>query len=290
VNTQLQFRATGMQPQLWNPTTLETKSLAVYTEGNKKTTIPLQMEAHGSMFVIFSKEKPSVVHITSVAEKGNPIFPSANGISEVNFESVLGANGAITVSGNEGSYNLSLSDGSKKIVAIQPNESTTLQGPWDVRFAFGWGFNAIQQFDTLSDWLKNPNPEIAAYSGLASYKLAFTLPAGFLKSERTYQIDLGKVGEVARIFLNGVEIGTTVFPPHQFNLNKVLREGENNLVVEVANTWLNQYLFDLKKVPEQRRLNTNVSKSDFLKAGNQPLSSGLLGPVQIISLPKNELK
>ncbi|MDD2797358.1 MAG: glycosyl hydrolase [Bacteroidales bacterium] len=290
VNTQLQFRATGMQPQLWNPTTLETKPLAVYTEWKKTTTIPLQMEAHGSMFVIFSKEKPSVLHITSVTENKNTIFPSATDVSDVAFEAALGANGAIKVSGSKGTYNLSLSDGSKKVVTIQPNESTTLQGPWDVRFAYGWGFNAIQQFDILSDWLKNPNPEIAAYSGLASYKLAFTLPAGFLRSDRAFQIDLGKVGEVARVFLNGTEVGTTVFEPHQLSLNNVLREGENNLVVEVANTWLNQYLYDLKKAPEQKRLNTNVSKGDFLKAGNQPLSSGLIGPVQIVSLSKNELK
>jgi hypothetical protein len=66
-------------------------------------------------------------------------------------------------------------------------------------------------------------------------------------------------------------------------LNNVLRVGKNNIVIEVANTWLNQYLADLKRNPEQKILNTNVGKGDFLKAGSTPLPSGLMGPVQLVA-------
>jgi hypothetical protein len=51
----------------------------------------------------------------------------------------------------------------------------------------------------------------------------------------------------------------------------------------VANTWLNQYIADQKRAPENKYLNSNVNKNDFLKAGNQPLPSGLMGPVKIVA-------
>jgi hypothetical protein len=98
------------------------------------------------------------------------------------------------------------------------------------------------------------------------------------------------VGEVARVFLNGVEAGTSVFPPHILKLNNVLRVGENNIVIEVANTWLNQYLADLNRSPEQKLLNTNVGKGDFLKAGATSLPSGLIGPVHIVAISKMQIK
>ena len=121
---------------------------------------------------------------------------------------------------------------------------------------------------------------------MASYKLAFNVSKEFLAANKSYSIDLGKVGEVARVFLNGVEVGTSVFPPHVLKLDNVLRKGENNIVIEVANTWLNQYIADQKRVPENKYLNSNVKKNEFLKAGNEPLPSGLMGPVKIVSTAK----
>jgi hypothetical protein len=172
---------------------------------------------------------------------------------------------------------------STKSVEATENARLNLAGPWDVRFSFGYGFDPIQQFDSLIDWRNHPNKALSSYSGLASYKLAFNVSKDYLSANKDFSIDLGKVGEVARVFLNGVEVGTSVFPPHILKLNNVLRVGENNIVIEVANTWLNQYLADLKRSPEQKLLNTNVGKGDFLKAGATPLASGLIGPVQIVA-------
>lgn len=291
VNSVLQFRVTGMQPQLWDPLTLEMSQPAVYNVDNFSTTLPLKLGSYSSIFVVFSKEKPISLHVTSVSSNKEPVFPNKTNVSTINLIIAKSTDNSFEVNSDvAGQYELTLSDGTNRIVEVQKKKTEILKGPWDVRFAYGWGFNPVQQFDSLIDWLNNPNPEIAAYSGLVSYKLAFALPKEFLTSEKKYTIDLGKVGEVARVFLNGIEVGTSICPPHQFMLENVLREGENNLVVEVANTWLNQYLYDIKKAPENRRLNTNVSTADFLKAGNQPLSSGLMGPVRIIASESSWIK
>jgi hypothetical protein len=237
VKAQLQLRASGMQPQLWNPVTTETTVLSDYSADNKRTNCTVSLSGYGSVFVIFSKELPSKAGVFS----------------------------------------------STKSVETTENARLNLAGPWDVRFTFGYGFDPIQQFDSLIDWRNHPNKALSSYSGLASYKLAFNVSNDYLSPNKDFSIDLGKVGEVARVFLNGVEAGTSVFPPHILKLNNVLRVGENNIVIEVANTWLNQYLADLNRSPEQKLLNTNVGKGDFLKAGATSLPSGLIGPVHIVA-------
>jgi hypothetical protein len=237
VTAQLQFRVTGMQPQLWNPVTTEITFLTNYTIDNKHTTCSVSLDGYGSAFVVFSKELPSVTG---------------------EFKTIHTAE-------------------------RKENETFLLNGKWDVRFAFGYGFDPVQQFDSLIDWRFHSNNALQSYSGLASYKLGFDISKDFLSIGKDFSIDLGKVGEVARVFLNGTEVGTSVFPPHVLKLKNVLREGENNIVIEVANTWLNQYIADLKRKPGEKLLNTNVSKNDFLKAGSSPLPSGLIGPVKIIS-------
>ena len=238
VTAQIQFRVTGMQPQLWNPVTTETSVLSDYSVDNKQTICSVSLSGYGSVFVIFSKELSSKLGVFS----------------------------------------------SNK--SIENTSSLKLNGPWDVRFSFGYGFDAIQKFDSLIDWRNHSNKALSSYSGLASYKLAFNVSKDFLAGNKDFSINLGKVGEVARVFLNGVDVGTSVFPPHILKLNNVLREGENNIVIEVANTWLNQYLADLKRKPGEKLLNTNVNKIDFLKAGSNPLPSGLIGPVKIMAKNK----
>ena len=126
--------------------------------------------------------------------------------------------------------------------------------------------------------------------GTASYKMAFTLPVGFLEKDKEYSLDLGTVGEMARVYLNGTEVGVSLFPPHRVKLGNTLREGENNIVIEVANTWQNQLTFDNSGAPsDSQRLRSNLKGSKQFSTGERPwtkvkpLTSGLIGPVKIIS-------
>ena len=158
VTAQVQFRATGMQPQLWNPVTAETTVLSDYMVDAKKTTCSISLSGYGSVFVIFSKELPSKLGVFST----------------------------------------------KKSIDARSISSLSLNGPWDVRFTYGYGFDPIQKFDSLVDWRNHSNKELSSYSGLASYKLAFNVSKEFLSTNNSYSISLGKVGEVARVYLNGV--------------------------------------------------------------------------------------
>jgi hypothetical protein len=221
---------------------------------------------------------------------GNEIFPAQKKVENFPYTSNISNNSIQFAASKSADYQLKLSDGTSKNLTVSEQEIVKLNGPCDVRFEQGWGFEPIQKMDSLVDWVKQPNAALSHYSGLASYKLAFTLPKGYLSANKQYQLELGKVGEVARVYLNGVELGVSLFPPHKLLVDNVLREGQNNMVVEVANTWLNQYLSDIQQPLSEQRLRTNVDKADFVKNGAFPLPSGLIGPVQLVAISKMQIK
>lgn len=54
-------------------------------------------------------------------------------------------------------------------------------------------------------------------------------------------LDLGQVHELARVFLNGEEVGIGMWKPYRFSIHEQLREGVNRLRVDVTNTLANRY-------------------------------------------------
>ncbi len=132
-----------------------------------------------------------------------------------------------------------------------------LPGPWHV---------SVSPVD-------GPSAEWGKMEELQPFNVPENLPdfAGTLRYETTFSatgnektLNLGAVGEIATVTLNGKLCGTAVASPYRFDIAKVVRKGDNVLVVEVVN---NPYF----------REKANDRFSDYL-----PLSAGgLLGPVMM---------
>ena len=108
-----------------------------------------------------------------------------------------------------------------------------------------------------------------------------------LEKDRSWILDLGRVGEVVRVYLNGQEVATRVFPPYNIEIGEYLKAGENYLVIEVVNTWLNQLIGEKDKPFDEQRTRSNVgrgTKEDVRRLWEdyEPQPSGLIGPVRII--------
>ena len=61
-----------------------------------------------------------------------------------------------------------------------------------------------------------------------------------------------------------------------------LRPGENELRVEVANTWHNRLVGDSALVPAERITRTNIREP--FSPDTPLLEAGLLGPVRLVSI------
>jgi hypothetical protein len=154
-----------------------------------------------------------------------------------------------------------------------PHIITQLHGPWSVQFdtAFG-GPAASVVFDSLTDWSRHPDTAIRYYSGMAVYRQSFN----FTRTEKLVYLTLGKVANIATVYVNGINCGT-VWTGNELDIGNAVRTGENTIRIEVANTWVNRLTGD-QRLPEGRRRTWTTSP---WKSDGELLPAGLLGPVYI---------
>ena len=172
-----------------------------------------------------------------------------------------------------------------------------ITGPWDVRFPHGWGAPPIVLFDELISWTQHPDNGVKYFSGIATYRKEFEIPADMLGPDKHVLLDLGRVKLMADVYLNGRHLGILWKPPFQADITHVAKPGKNRLVVEVANVWSNRIVGD-RKLPENKRYTrTNLPRAvvsrhlPFIRWEDAPLlESGLLGPVRLLSAKKIEVK
>lgn len=73
--------------------------------------------------------------------------------------------------------------------------------------------------------------ELSDYSGPIRYTGRF-----WLEGEESFSwIDLGRVGEIANVWLNRIDCGVRISPPYCYRIQNALQKGWNELVIEVVN-------------------------------------------------------
>ena len=172
--------------------------------------------------------------------------------------------------------------GSSQLNAPTFGEPTEIAGPWAVSFDPKWGGPKSVTFDELTDWTERPEPGIRYYSGTATYRKSFELPAALHggSGSRRIMLELGVVKNVAEVRLNGRELGVYWTAPWRTDITGVAKPTGNQLEITVVNLWPNRLIGDQLSPPEERRTKTNVTKFED-KTKHMLLPSGLLGPVQI---------
>jgi hypothetical protein len=84
---------------------------------------------------------------------------------------------------------------------------------------------------------------------------------------------------MARVKLNGKDLGVVWKSPFRLKLDEALKPGENRLEIEVANLWPNRLIGDAG-LPEAQRV-AWTTWNPFAK-DTPLLESGLLGPVKLM--------
>lgn len=223
------FRVEGKIPEIWNPQTGKTAATSYKIE-NGYTTIPLNLEAHDAVFVVFRKKT-----------------------------------------------------GQKSLEIPRPVEKrlAVIEGPWNIRFQPDRGAPEEITLEKLSPWNENADNRVKYFSGTGTYSNKIEVPEGWMQAGTRLWLDLGDVKNLAEIMVNGKSLGIVWKTPFRIDVTDALKKGENTIIIKVTNLWVNRLIGD-QQADETNKI--TYTTQAFYQADSPLLQSGLLGPVELISL------
>ncbi len=161
-----------------------------------------------------------------------------------------------------------------------PNELATVAGPWQVTFQSNRGAPATATFDRLASYTENPDAGIKYFSGTATYTQTVNVPGNALGKGEKIWLDLGEVGNLAEVLVNGQSTGVVWKAPFRVDITKAVKPGANTLAINVTNVWVNRLIGD-----KQPGVSTTYTTTTFpyYKATSTLQPAGLLGPVRLLA-------
>ena len=248
-NGEVEFSETGLVPEIWDADTGKKTVCSQWRVCDGKVRVKVRLGHLESAVVVFVKGEEALR-----AEKcdGGDIVRDEDGRLYA------------LISGDKRCRVL-LSDGSLRNLKVKMPNEIHLSDGWTLYASDSDGVGvegkAEMKLDKLRSWRQIS--EIRNYSGTGSYRIAFDVSPEMLRDDLLVELDLGKVYEVAEVWLNGKRVGVSWYPPYRLDITGHLKRGRNELRVDVANILKN-----------------------YLTKKKYSHPSGLLGPVKIRGIPK----
>lgn len=164
--------------------------------------------------------------------------------------------------------------------APAPHRGTTAlddlrTGDWWMTFDLGSEGVRTVRAGQLFDWSRSEDRRLRYYSGTAACRTTFRwrgrIPARVV-------LELEGVHDVAAVKVNGRPCGTAWTAPYEVDITEALRKGENNLVIEVSNTWANALLGADSGQPPFRGIWTNAP---YRRKEQMLLPAGITGGIRV---------
>ena len=252
----------GRIPELWDPENRTILRARDWREVDGRTEVVLNLPVCGSMFVMFRNR--------AVAESV-PLEKRYNVVQEI-----------------------------------------PMDGSWMVEFPNAFRPNALAKgapeqvhFDRLVDWAKHDEKRIRGFSGSALYRRRINLTDAV--SLDRLVLDLGDVRDFATVTVNGHVYPALWKPPFRVDVSDAVKGSVLDVSIRVTNRWPNKLIDDdrkpddctwkksavhgdaIEEIPEwvEKGLPSPTGRDTFVtwrhwRGTDQPLSSGLLGPVKLV--------
>jgi hypothetical protein len=271
------FRAGARAPELWDPRTGTIAPAGMFRRTDTGVDVSLSLAPMGSVFVVFRGRIPAA----SIAS----VTPSAQ-IERTGDSFRLVAERA-------GNFTVTFASGLRSQVTVLPLSGVMmLDTDWTVDFASPAGSPSGILLPRAAPWTQQASPEIKHFAGTATYRRSFALPDGWRARAKRVELDLGRLWAIGEVSMNGRPLGVVWTPPFRVDCTDALRDGPNELVVEVTGTWHNRLVGEARgAVPRWTKTNVTQSQRGLgkeLQSGPWKnldlIEAGLFGPVRLIPL------
>lgn len=188
--------------------------------------------------------------------------------------------------------------GIRQSFSVRPAEARStvdISSGWTVNFDPKWGGPEEVRFETLTDWKDSEDERIRYYSGVAFYHRSFSLEK---RPDDKISVRFGSVHNIAALRVNGKYVTTLWTSPWEADITAYVRNGENEIEVEVANLWVNRIIRDMSinedkpepgKWPlwlfnQEERHSGRLSYATYehYRKDSPLVSSGLIGKAEIV--------
>ena len=149
-----------------------------------------------------------------------------------------------------------------------------LSGAWKVTFRPPVGAAFTVDLPELADWSLQKDERIRYFSGIATYEKTFDAAGPGRR-----WLFLGRVANMARVRLNGHDLGVQWTDPWRVEVTEFLKPTGNVLEIEVANLWTNRLVGDERRPKGTPPVAITTWRHYTDKSPLEP--SGLLGPVRL---------
>ncbi len=157
-----------------------------------------------------------------------------------------------------------------------PRSVKEITTPWDVTFEGAFKTPAPIRLERLENLSENAADSIRYFSGNITYTT--TTPLRKAADGERQMLTFNKVGTMGKVYVNGKYAGGVWTTPYRVDITDLVIDGDNEIRVEVANTWVNRIVGDLNLPEEERDVYLFVNPHH----ADSPLPpSGITGPVAI---------
>lgn len=156
-----------------------------------------------------------------------------------------------------------------------PLRTQEATGEWDVVFESAFKTPAPVRMATLDNLSDNANDSIRYFSGTATYTTSVSLNRAGRGEHMFMAFD--NVGTMAKVYINGKYAGGVWTAPYRLDVTDFVKNGRNDVKVEVVNTWVNRIVGDMNLPESERETYLFVN---HLNAKTPLPPSGIIGKVK----------
>lgn len=156
-----------------------------------------------------------------------------------------------------------------------PLRTQEATGEWNVTFESAFKTPSPVRMATLDNLSDNANDSIRYFSGTATYTTTVNLDRAGRGEHMFMAFD--NVGTMAKVYINGKYAGGVWTAPYRLDVTDFVKNGNNDVKVEVVNTWVNRIVGDMNLPESERETYLFVN---HLNAKTPLPPSGIIGKVK----------